>query len=365
MIIGVPKEIKSHEARVALTPAGVRGLVQDGHQVLVETRAGVGSGFEDTEYVHAGASMVTSGEELYRQSELIVKVKEPLPEEIKRLEARHTVFGYFHFAADRELTEGCLRSGATCLAYETLRAQDGSLPLLTPMSAIAGRLSIQAGAHFLERPRGGSGVLLGGVPGVMPGKVLILGAGVVGTHAAMMAAGLGADVVICDINPSRLHRLAAELPANVRTLVSDPQAIEEQLKQADLVIGAVLIPGQRAPHLVQRSHLQMMKKGSVIVDVCIDQGGCVETARPTTHAVPTYVEEGIVHYMVTNMPGAVPVTSTKALTSATYFYVRQLAKLGLEHFLAQSLGHRAALNVSRKRIDSPEVAAVFPDLPRS
>lgn len=363
MIVGVPREIKKNEARVALTPGGAHTLVRDGHQVVVETNAGVGSGFADDDYARAGAYIGKSPSELFERSELIVKVKEPLESEIQLLRPAHVVFGYFHFAADRALTEGCLASGAACVAYETLRAVDGSLPLLTPMSAIAGRLSVQAGARFLERPQGGSGVLLGGVPGVLPGKVLILGGGVVGTNAAQMAAGLGADVVLCDVNPARLARLSLDLPPNVRTLVSEPSAIEEQLRHADLVIGAVLVPGQRAPHLIRREHLRLMKPGSVIVDVCIDQGGCVETARPTSHADPVYVEEGIVHYMVTNMPGAVPQTSTRALTNATFPFVRELAALGATKFLSQGPGYRAALNAAQGRIENADVATAFPDLP--
>jgi len=362
MIVGVPLEIKLHESRVALTPAGAHSLVADGHEVLVETYAGLGSGFADESYLRAGASIV-GADQLFARAGLVVKVKEPQPEEIARLTSSHVVFGYFHLAADRSLTEGCLKSGVAALAYETLRAPDGSLPLLTPMSAIAGRLSVQAGARFLEKPQGGSGVLLGGVPGVLPGKVLVLGAGVVGTHAAQMAAGLGADVLVADINPARLRQLGYELPANVRTLVSDPWAIEEQLPTTDLVVGAVLVPGRRAPHLVTRAQLQLMKPGSVIVDVCIDQGGCFETSRPTSHAEPTYIEEGIVHYMVTNMPGAVPATSTRALTNATLPYVRALARLGLDGFLAQGPGYAEALNARAGVLTNRDVALGFSDLP--
>lgn len=362
MFVGVPREIKEHESRVALTPAGAKILVADGHAVFVEANAGLGSGFTDADYEAAGATILSSGRAVFEKCELIVKVKEPQAEEIALLEPRHIVFGYLHLAAERDLTVGLLASGATALAYETLYAPDGALPLLTPMSAIAGRLSIQAGARFLERPQGGSGVLLGGVPGVLPARVLVIGGGVVGSHAAEMAAGLGADVVLCDVNPARLARLALDLPPRVKTLFSDPNTLEEQLIQADLVIGAVLLPGRRAPHLITRRQLRLMKPGSVIVDVCIDQGGCTELSRPTTHQHPTYVEEGVVHYMVTNMPGAVPRTSTRALTSATFAYVSQLARLGLEGFLALSAGHRAALNVRAGRLESPEVASAFPDL---
>lgn len=362
MIIGVPRETKRHESRVGLTPGGVNALVEDGQQVLIESQAGIASGFEDLQYVRAGASIVGNASELFGEAELLVKVKEPQPDEVARLRSGQVVFCYFHFAADRELTEGCLKSGVTALAYETLRGKDGSLPLLTPMSAIAGRLSVQAGAHFLERPQGGSGVLLGGVPGVLPGKVLVLGGGTVGSHAAQMALGLGAEVVICDTDVRRLRELSYQLPG-VKTLVSDPFLVEEQLKTADVVIGAVLVPGQRAPHLVRREQLPLMKKGSVIVDVCIDQGGCFETSRPTTYADPTYVEEGVIHYMVTNMPGAVPQTSTRALTNATFPYVRKLAHWGLEAFLNEDLGHAAALNLSAGVLRSADVALAFPDLP--
>jgi alanine dehydrogenase len=363
MLVGVPREIKVHESRVGLTPAGALALSSTGHQVLVEAGAGVASGFADLDYLRAGASIVAHPEELYGQSTLIVKVKEPQPIEVARLSARQTVFGYFHFAADRELTETCVESGVTALAYETLRRADGSLPLLNPMSAIAGRLSVQAGAHFLEKPRGGSGVLLGGVPGVLPGRVLVLGGGTVGSNAAQMAAGLGADVVICDVNGARLERLARELPANVRGLLAEPSSIEEELTKADLVIGAVLVPGRRAPHLVSRAQLAIMKPGSVIVDVAIDQGGCFESSRPTTHDDPIYVENGILHYMVTNMPAAVPHTSTRALTGATLPYVLELAQLGPEGFTALGPGHAAALNLRDGAITNPDAAAAFPDLP--
>lgn len=362
MIVGVPREVKVNEARVAVTPAGAHLLRSDGHAVLVERGAGVGSGFSDEEYARAGATLVDAAKEVFARSELIVKVKEPQPSELALLEPRHIFFGYLHLAADRDLTEGCLRRGFTGLAYETLRAPDGSLPLLVPMSAVAGRLSIQSGATFLEKPRGGSGVLLGGVPGVLPARVLVLGGGVVGTHAAQMAAGLGAEVVVADVNLARLERLAVELPANVRTLFSDPFALEAEFRRADLVIGAVLLPGRRAPRLIERSHLALMKPGSVLVDVCIDQGGCAETSRPTTHAEPTYVEEGIVHYCVTNMPGAVPQTSTRALTAATLPYVRALARLGVDGFLAQSKGHREALNLRGGQLENDDVASAFPEL---
>lgn len=359
MNIGVPTEIKSDEYRVAITPGGVRALCVDGHRVLVQSNAGVGSGYTDAEYATAGAHLVTTAEEVYASSELVVKVKEPLSNEIALLTPKHVVFGYFHFASSKPLTEEFLASGATAVAYETLEAPDGSLPLLTPMSEIAGRLSIQAGAKHLEKPLGGRGTLLGGVPGVLPGKVLILGAGVVGTHAAFMAAGLGAEVTVCDINLTRLRQLAEFMPANVRTLFSTQDAIERELRDADLVIGGVLLRGRKAPQLVTRAMLGQMPEGAVIVDVCIDQGGCVETARPTTHAQPTYVVDKVVHYCVTNMPGAVSRTSTAALSNATLPYVRQLGRLGVEAFTELGVGHARALNMRHGKFTNRDVESVF------
>lgn len=363
MIVGVPTETKSEEYRVAVRPVGVQLLTGDGHQVLVQAGAGRGSGIADDEYVRAGAEIVTDAASVFSRSELIVKVKEPLPAEIAMLTPRHTVFSYFHFASSRELTEASLQAGYTALAYETLYDNTGALPLLTPMSEVAGCLSIQSGAKYLERPMMGRGILLGGVPGVEPGNVLVLGAGVVGTSAAKIAAGLGANVVVMDINLNRLRQLDAIMPANVTTIFSDPHAIDEHLASADLVIGAVLLPGRRAPKLISKEQVKRMKPGSVIVDVCIDQGGCVETSRPTTHQVPTYIVDEVVHYCVTNMPGAVGRTSTHALCNATLPYVRQLAKRGVDGFLALSAGHRAAINMQHGKIASADVAAAFEDLP--
>jgi alanine dehydrogenase len=363
MIIGVPKETKADEYRVALRPVGAQLLSEDGHTVLVERGAGRGSGLLDEEYERAGAEVVDGPEALFERARLIVKVKEPQPKEIALLGPEHTVFGYFHFAASRELTEACLARRFTALAYETLRSPDNTLPLLTPMSEVAGRLSIQSGAKYLERPMMGRGILLGGVPGVEPGNVLVLGGGVVGSNAARIAAGLGANVVIMDTSLPRLRQLDAVMPANVTTLFSDPHAIAEHLVRADLVIGAVLLPGRRAPSLVSKEQLATMKPGSVIVDVCIDQGGCVQTSRPTTHHEPTYIVDDVVHYCVANMPGAVGRTSTHALCNATLPYLRQLARLGTDGFIEYSVGHHEALNLKDGLIVSRDVALAFDDLP--
>jgi alanine dehydrogenase len=344
---------------------GAELLSSDGHRVLVESGAGVKSGYSDEDYLQAGAEISSGPDEIFELANLIVKVKEPQPAEIARLEPRHTVFGYFHFAGSRELTEACLRAGFTAIAYETLRAPDGSLPLLTPMSEIAGRLSIQSGAKFLEAPLGGRGVLLGGVPGVEPANVLVLGGGVVGSNAARIAAGMGANVVIMDVNLATLRALDAVLPANVTTVYGDPHAIDEHLARADLVIGAVLLPGRAAPKLVTRQKLAVMKPGSVIVDVSIDQGGCFETSRPTTHSQPTFVVDRVVHYCVANMPAAVGRTSTRALCNATLPYVRRLAKLGNTEFLKLDRGHQESLNMAAGKIRSADVSAAFEDLPRA
>lgn len=362
MIVGVLKETKTDEYRVALLPVGAALLVQDGHEVVVQAGAGAGCGFSDKEYQEAGARIVLSASEVFAEAELLLKVKEPQAPEIAQLHPRHTVFGYFHFAGSRALTEASLQSGYTAVAYETLRGRSGDLPLLTPMSEVAGRLSIQSGAKHLEQPAGGRGILLGGVPGVAPARVVILGGGVVGSNAATMAAGLGAEVSILDVDLATLRGLSERLPPNVTTLFSDPQVLENCVLQADLVIGAVLLPGKTAPHLINRSLLRRMKRGSVVVDVCIDQGGCLETSRPTTHSDPTYVEEGVLHYCVTNMPAAVGRTSTRALCNATLPYVRRLANRGLNAFLATDDGHAAALNLRAGRITHAAVAEAFPDL---
>jgi alanine dehydrogenase len=363
MIIGVPKEIKKDEYRVGLLPVGVELLTRDGHTVLIEKDAGSASGFDDGRYSSVGAQIVESAELLYRRADLIVKVKEPQPVEIARLRDGQIIFCYFHFAASRELTAACLKTGITAVAYETLQGPQGRLPLLTPMSEIAGRMSIQEGAKCLERPMRGQGILLGGVPGVAPANVLVLGGGIVGTNAARMAAGLAANVVIMDINLDRLRYLDEVMPANVTTIYSDPHTIEDYVLRADLVIGAVLIPGGRAPILVPRTLLKKMKPGSVIVDVCIDQGGCTETSKPTTHSDPTYIADGVVHYCVTNIPGAVSRTSTLALCNATLPYVRQLASLGVNAFAALDPGHTVAINMTNHKLVNAAVAQAFPDLP--
>jgi len=328
MIIGVVTEIKPHEYRVSMIPSGVAELTRAGHKVLVQKDAGTGSGFSDAEYVAAGAKIIDGPGEIFAKAEMIVKVKEPQPVECRMLRRGQVLFTYFHFAADRELTENVLKSGCVAIAYETVRDREGRLPLLTPMSEVAGKMSVQEGAKYLERPMMGRGILLGGVPGVEPAKVVILGGGVVGTNAAKIAAGLGAQVVVMDVNLDRLRYLSDVMPANVQLLFSDAARIREQIKQADLVIGAVLIPGAKCPILVSRADLELMKPGAVIVDVGVDQGGCCETIRPTTHDNPTYIVDGIVHYGVANMPGAVGRTSTFALTNATMPYVLKLAELG-------------------------------------
>ncbi|MHC4996699.1 MAG: alanine dehydrogenase [Planctomycetota bacterium] len=363
MKIGVPKEVKSDEYRVGLRPVGAELMASDGHHVIVQRGAGLGSGIPDEAYVGAGAELVDTAEEIYGQGDMIVKVKEPQPQEIALLRSGQVLFTYFHFAASRELTLGCLNAGVAAVAYETLRDVKGRLPLLTPMSEVAGRMSIQEGAKYLERPMMGRGILLGGVPGVEPANVLVLGGGVVGASAALVAAGMGANVVIMDVNLDRLRELDAVMPANVTTVYSDPHAVDHYARNADLLIGSVLIPGARAPHLLSEKQVKAMRTGAVVVDVCIDQGGCVETSRPTTHHEPTYIEHGVVHYCVTNMPGAVGRTSTHALCNATLPYGRQLAGLGVDGFIDQSDGHAEALNMRDGKITYGPVADVFKDLP--
>ncbi len=360
MIVGVPREVKSDEYRVGLQPVGVELLVRDGHTVLVETHAGEGSGFADEEFISAGAEIVDNPEGVWTQSDLIVKVKEPQREEIPMMREGQQVFTYFHFAADRELTMGCLESGACCVAYETVEAPGPggrvTLPLLTPMSEVAGKMSIQQGAKYLERPQEGRGILLGGVPGVEPGEVLILGGGVVGSNAALMAAGLGANVAIMDINLDRLRYLSEVMPANVATIYSEPHSIRRYLAKADLVVGAVLIPAAKAPRLISREDLSRMQSGAVIVDVAIDQGGCVETATPTTHAHPTYIIDDIVHYCVANMPGAVGRTSTQALTNATLPWVLKVAKHGAHELAAKDQWFKPAINMDKGKLYNEPVA---------
>jgi alanine dehydrogenase len=364
MIIGVPKEVKKDEYRIALLPVGADLLARDGHTVLVEKEAGLGSGFDDQRYRSVGAEIVETAEEIYARADMIVKVKEPQPAEIAQLREGQILFGYFHFAASRELTVDCLEAGVTAVAYETLADDLGRLPLLTPMSEIAGRMSIQEGAKYLERPMMGQGILLGGVPGVAPANVLVLGGGIVGTNAARTAAGLAANVAIMDIDLDRLRYLDEVMPANVTTIFSDPHTVEEYAISADLIIGAVLIPGGRAPHLVSRALVAKMKPGSVIIDVCIDQGGCTETSKTNTHSDPVYLVDDVVHYCVANIPGAVSRTSTLALCNATLPYVRQLASKGVQAFAAIDIGRAAAVNMQDHKLVNRAVAETFPDLPK-
>jgi len=359
MIVGVPKEVKEDEYRVAMLPVGVEELVSRGHQVVVQAGAGMGSGLADHDYLQAGAELVASGEEVFAKADLIVKVKEPMRSEFALIRKGQTLFTYFHFAADRELTEAMVVSGASCLAYETLRDAQGRLPLLTPMSEVAGRMSIQEGAKYLERPQMGRGILLGGVPGVAPAHITILGGGVVGTNAARIAAGFRADVAILDVNLDRLRYLDDVMPPNVNALFSDRHTIREQLRRADLVIGSVLIPGARAPYLVKKDDLKLMKPGSVIIDVAIDQGGCIETSRPTTHRQPTYVVDDVVHYCVTNMPGAVGRTSTFALCNVTLPWVVHIAEKGIDSSISDSKPLRESLNIHRGKVTNQAVAQTF------
>ena len=362
MKIGIPAEIKSDEYRVAMRPVGVQLLVSDGHEVIVQAGAGIGSGYEDSDYADAGAVIVDGADAVYGSAELVVKVKEPLDEEIEKLRAGQILFCYFHFASSRSLTEGCLQKRISAVAYETLVDDHGRLPLLTPMSEVAGKMAIQQAAKFLEKPMNGSGILLGGVTGVATADVLVLGGGTVGTNAARVAAGLRANVVIMDINLDRLRYLDEIMPDNVTTVYCDPHAVERYVLKADVVVGAILVPGSRADQLINRQLLNRMKNGSVLVDVCIDQGGCSETSRPTTHHDPVYVEEGVVHYCVANMPGAVSRTSTQALCNATLPYTREIANLGLDAFIAVSEGRKSALNMRDGKILHPGVEETFPDL---
>jgi alanine dehydrogenase len=356
MKIGVPKEIKIHEYRVGLVPSGVRELVDAGHQVLVQSGAGVGIGFDDASYQAAGAKVAAGAEDVFGAADLIVKVKEPQLAECGRLRAGQVLFTYLHLAADRAQAEALIASKATAIAYETVTASDGSLPLLTPMSEVAGRMSVQVGASCLQKANGGLGVLLGGVPGVAPAKVVILGGGVSGTHAAEMAVGLRADVTVVDRSVKRLRELSAMFANQLKTVYSTAHAIEELVRDADLVIGAVLIAGAAAPKLVTRAMVKTMKPGTVLVDIAIDQGGCFETSRPTTHAEPTFVLDGVIHYCVTNMPGAVPRTSTFALTNATLPYVKSLANHGWQLALARDGGLAHGLNVHDGKLAHEAVA---------
>lgn len=359
MIIGVPKEIKNNENRVALTPAGAKELIKRGHQVYVQQTAGLGSGFSDEDYKAAGASILPSIEATYQIAEMIMKVKEPIESEYSLIKPNQLLFTYFHFASYEPLTKAMVASKAICLAYETVEKADRSLPLLVPMSEVAGRMAIQKGANYLEKPLGGRGILLGGVPGVLPAKVVILGGGIVGTQAAWMAAGLGADVIILDVSLPRMRYLADVMPANVKTMMSNEYNIREQIKQADLIVGAVLIPGAKAPHLITKDMLKDMKKGAVLVDVAVDQGGCIETCKPTTHENPTYIIDDVVHYCVANMPGAVPYTSTLALTNATLPYAIQLADKGWKKAAQENPELVPGLNVIQGDIVYKAVAEAF------
>ena len=356
MKVGVPKEVKEHEYRVGLTPAGVHELVGHGHEILVERGAAAGIGLFDDAYVAAGAQVVASAEEVFAAAELIVKVKEPQPAEIARLREGQVLFTYLHLAADRAQADGLLRSGATCIAYETVTDPRGALPLLAPMSEVAGRMAVQVGAHCLEKEQGGKGILLGGVPGVPPARVVVLGGGVSGTNAARMAVGLEASVIIIDKSLPRLKELDLQFGPRATTLFATAVSIEQEVAKADLVIGAVLVPGSAAPKLVSRDIVRSMRPGSVLVDIAIDQGGCFETSRPTTHSAPTYIEEGVVHYCVTNMPGAVARTSTFALTNATLPFVIALADKGWRAAIAHDLHLRAGLNIHAGKVIHPAVA---------
>jgi alanine dehydrogenase len=359
MIVGVPKEVKTDEYRVAMTPVGVEELTRGGNKVLIESGAGQGSGISDEQYSDCGAEIVSECTPIWQKSDMIVKVKEPLPDEWPLMQKDQIIFTYFHFAASEDLTRAVMNSGASAIAYETIKDARGQLPLLTPMSEVAGRMSIQEGAKFLERPFQGRGILLAGVPGVAPANVVVFGGGVVGANAAKMAAGLGASVDILDINLDRLRYLDDTMPPNVTTLFSDRHNILDCLRKADLVIGAVLIPGARAPRLVRRDDLKIMKPRAVIIDVAIDQGGCVETAKPTTHSHPTYIVDDIVHYCVANMPGAVGRTSTYALTNVTLPYTLQLAAKGADRATRDNVALAHGVNVRAGKITNPAVADTF------
>ncbi len=359
MLIGVPKEIKSHENRVALLPSGALSLTRKGHKVMVETEAGNGSGFPDEAYEKNGAQIVADTDEIWTKADMIMKVKEPVGPEQKRMREGQIIFTYFHFAASETLTRAVMESGCIAIAYETVESPDRSLPLLIPMSEVAGRMSVQQGAKYLEKAQGGRGVLLSGIPGVKPGNVLILGGGIVGVNAAKMAAGMGANVTIMDINLPRLRHLEDIMPQNVTTIYSSEANIRDMLPLLDLVIGGVLIPGAKAPKLITRDMLKLMRPGSVIVDVAIDQGGCIETAKPTTHDDPIYVVEDVIHYCVANMPGAVPYTSTVGLTNATMPYAQQIADKGWKKALRENRDLVPGLNVAHGEITHKDVAAAF------
>ncbi|CUA84498.1 L-alanine dehydrogenase [Gulbenkiania indica] len=356
MLIGVPKEIKNHEYRVGLTPSGVRELVASGHRVMVQTQAGLAIGYADEQYLQAGASIASSAAEVFAQADMVVKVKEPQPTECRMLRPGQVLFTYLHLAPDPEQTKLLMESGAVAIAYETVTDDRGGLPLLAPMSEVAGRMAIQAGAHALEKAQGGRGVLLGGVPGVAPAKVIVLGGGVVGLNAARMALGLGADVTLLDKSLPRLKEIDMTFGGHIKTLMSNAANIEDMIREADLVIGAVLVPGAAAPKLVTRAMLKTMKPGAVLVDVAIDQGGCFETSRPTTHQDPIYMVDGIVHYCVANMPGGVARTSTQALNNATLPYTLELAKKGWKQALLDNAHLRNGLNICHGKVTYAAVA---------
>ena len=359
MKVGIPKEIKNNENRVGMTPAGVAELVRRGHEVSVQHTAGEGSGFADDEYVKAGARILPTIEAVYRECDMIVKVKEPIEPEYELVRPGQLLFTYFHFACEKELTEAMLKSRAVCLAYETVQLPNGSLPLLQPMSEVAGRMATLNGAYYLQKTKGGKGKLISGVPGVSPAKVLVLGGGVVGEAAALMAAGLGADVTIADISLPRLRQLDIETPANVHTLYSSEHNIRKMLPTVDIIVGSVLVPGDKTPHLITKEMLKLMEPGTVLVDVAIDQGGCFETSRPTTHSDPVYIEEGIVHYCVANIPGAVPNTSTLALTNATLRYAIALADKGWQQACKDDGALAKGLNIVEGKVVFKAVADVF------
>ena len=359
MKIGIPKEIKNNESRVGMTPAGVAELVKHGHEVFVQHTAGVNSGFLDEDYTAVGAVIVPTIEETYAVADMIIKVKEPIPSEYPLVRRGQLVFTYFHFACDRTLTEAMMKSGAVCLAYETVQLEDGTLPLLVPMSEVAGRMATINGAYYLQKTKGGKGKLICGVPGVKPAKVLVLGGGIVGQAAARVAAGMGANVLIADISLPRLRQLSVEMPPNVDTLFSSRHNIERELHDVDIVVGSVLVPGDKAPHLITRDMLKLMEPGTVLVDVAIDQGGCFETSRPTTHSEPTYIVDGIVHYAVANIPGAVPNTSTTALTNATLRYAIALADKGWQRACEEDPALQRGLNIVEGKVTYKAVADVF------
>lgn len=359
MIIGIPKEIKNHESRVAVTPAGVQEFVKRNHTVYIERSAGVASGFRDSEFEDAGARILESPEEVFAASDMIIKVKEPVEKEYNLVRRGQIVFTYFHFASSQPLAEAMLASKAICIAYETVERADGSLPLLVPMSEVAGRMAVQEGAKYLEKPFMGMGKLLGGVPGVAAARVLILGGGVVGTNAAKIAAGMGAEVTITDLNVDRLRYLADVMPHNVKTLVSDDYTIRQLVTNHDLIIGAVLIAGAKAPKLIDREMLKTMRPGTVLVDVAVDQGGCIETCKPTTHESPIYVIDDVIHYCVANMPGAVPFTSTRALTNATLPYAIKIADHGWIKACLEQPDLRKGLNMFNGKIAHPAVSKAF------